>query len=122
MSETTQIYSSSVAVTLEAFQNRPCSLPASHPDYIPPTPQEIKSLRHLIGYSQADLGILGDKSVKAKGCSAVKKWESAVGTKEHRPMDYNLWRRMLYVAGITSIDDDIESLKQFKTLRAQSYE
>ncbi len=122
MSEITKIYSSSVAITVEAFQNRPCSLPAIHPDYVPPTPQEVKSLRHLIGYSQADLGLLGNKAVTSKGCSAVRKWESALGSSEYRPMDYCLWRLMLYIAGVASIDDDISSLKQFKNLSAKSYE
>lgn len=117
MSEIIQVYSSSIAVTFEAFKNRPCTLPACHPGYVAPTPEEIKSLRHLIGFSQTDLGTLGNKSISAKGCSAVRKWESAMSSSEHRNMDYSLWRQMLYVAGIASIEDDIKALKEFKNIR-----
>lgn len=114
MSSPTVIYSASVAVTIEAFQNRPCSLPAAHPEFVPPTSQEVKSLRHLIGYSQKDLGLLGNKPVSPKGCSAVRKWEAIEESKEHRTMDYCLWRQMLYIAGIASIDDDVQALKKAK--------
>ncbi|MGI2002084.1 hypothetical protein [Shewanella frigidimarina] len=116
MSEKIKIYSSSVAVTVEAFKNRSCSLPACHPNYVSPTPQDIKSLRHLIGFSQTDLGVLGNKSVSVKGCTAVRKWESATDSTEYRPMDYCLWRQMLYIAGISSINDDIEALRKYKNL------
>jgi hypothetical protein len=112
---TVKILSTSVDLTIEAFKARPCSLPAVHPDYVPPTAQDVKSLRHLIGYSQTDLGALGNKSVNTKGCSAVRKWETIEGNADHRPMDYCLWRLMLYVAGIASVSDDVEAVKQFKS-------
>ncbi|MBS0045219.1 hypothetical protein KFE26_23600 [Shewanella sp. M16] len=107
----------SVEKTLEDFKNSNCSLPACHPDFEHPTPQDVKRLRFLIGFSQTDLGILGNKSISSKGSSAVIKWETPIGRADHRPMDYCLWRQMLYIAGIASIKDDIDAIKKYKSER-----
>jgi hypothetical protein len=62
MTETHSSYNTPVPITVEEFRERPCSLSNTHPDYIPPTPEEVKALRKLLGFPQARLGeFLGKK-------------------------------------------------------------
>ena len=116
MSETSPVYGSATAVTVEAFRNRPCSLPKTHPNYLPPTPEEIKSLRNLLGFPQARLGDLLGKSYNLKGCKAVRRWETHTESKEHNPIDYCAWQLMLLSAGIISIDERIEASLGYKAI------
>ncbi|HGF7521727.1 TPA: hypothetical protein AB5A43_003171 [Vibrio cholerae] len=112
MSEDYKIYLvGSAPTTKEAFKNRPCTLPLSHPDFVIPTPQEVKALRMILGFSQAELGRFAGKKVTSKGCSQVRKWETSQQSDEHRVIDLGIWRMMLYSAGISKVSDDIQFAK-----------
>lgn len=50
---------------------------------VDPTSREVKSLRLLLGFSQADLGIFAGKRVTKKGCSHVRLWETDDSKPEH---------------------------------------
>ncbi|MBP3155182.1 hypothetical protein IZT73_06770 [Aliivibrio fischeri] len=109
-------YSSSTAITVEAFRNRPCSLPLSHPGHLPPTPEEVRALRQLLGYPQARLGSLLGKTYSKKGCKAVRRWETHVDSKEYVPINYCAWQLMLLAANVISITDLIDASSQYKDL------
>ncbi|GLT20437.1 hypothetical protein GCM10007938_42220 [Vibrio zhanjiangensis] len=98
------------SMTLDDLIESKCVLPLSNPDYVPPTPEQIKLLRTYLGLSQAKLGYFLGKTVTPKGCSIVRKWETANDKKEHREIDANAWRRMLYAAGLASPSDDINQV------------
>jgi DNA-binding transcriptional regulator YiaG len=104
MSEIKAIYDGqSVPLTVEAFKNRPCGLGVEHPDFVLPTPQEIKSLRILMGFSQVDLAKLVGVSWNSKGASSVRKWETIEG-KEKRSISPSAWQLMLLKVGLVVIE------------------
>jgi DNA-binding transcriptional regulator YiaG len=90
-------------LTIEAFKNRNCGLGIEHPDFIHPTPQEVKSLRKLIGFSQVDLAKLTGVTWTDKGASSVRKWETLEG-KESRVISPAAWQLMLIKAGLVVIN------------------
>ena len=116
MSQDTPLYCASTPVTVEAFKNRPCSLPKSHPRYIPPTPEDVKALRNLLGFPQARLGEFTGKAYNKKGCKAVRRWETSIENKEYNPIDYAAWQLMLLAAGVICIDERIESSLCYKDI------
>jgi hypothetical protein len=56
----------SLPISLEAFSNRPCALPFSHPAYVPPSPQEVDRLIKLAGWSQSGVAALVGVSFNPK--------------------------------------------------------
>ncbi|MEZ9042912.1 MULTISPECIES: helix-turn-helix domain-containing protein [unclassified Vibrio] len=98
------------SMTLVDLIESKCALPLSSPDYVSPTPEQIKWLRTYLGLSQAKLGYFLGKTVTPKGCSIVRKWETASDKKEHREIDANAWRRMLYAAGLANPSDDVKQV------------
>ena len=116
MSQTRSGYGCATAVALEAFRDRPCSLPKTHPDYLPPTTQEVKSLRNLLGFPQAMLGDFWGKSYHLKDCKAARHWETTIESKEHNPIDHCALQLMLLAAGVISIDERIASSFGYKGL------
>ena len=92
-----------VPLTVEAFKNRPCGLGIEHPDFIQPTPQEVKALRKLLGFSQVDLAKLTGVTWTTKGASSVRKWETVEG-KEKRSISPSSWQLMLLKAGLIVIE------------------
>ncbi|OCH70518.1 hypothetical protein A6E00_08220 [Vibrio diabolicus] len=115
MSERYPNYFSTVTpTTKDAFKNKACSLPLSHPNFKRPLASEVKELRKILGFSQADLGRLAGKRVTSKGCSHVRKWETDESKSEHRGIDLGVWRMMLYCADICSIEDDLNFIENIK--------
>lgn len=96
-------YGQGVALTIEAFKNRACGLGIEHPDFIQPTPEEVKSLRILLGFSQVDLAKLTGVSWNQKGASSVRKWETIEGN-EKRSISPSAWQLMLIKAGLIVIE------------------
>ena len=92
-----------VPLTIEAFKNRPCGLGIEHPDFVRPTPQEVKGLRNLLGFSQVDVAKLTGVKWNDKGASSVRKWETVEG-KEMRSILPSSWQLMLLKAGLIVIE------------------
>lgn len=103
MTERTQLYNDDAPlVTLSAFKGLPSSLKFITGEYIPPTPTQIKALRHIMGWSQTDVAKLVGVSFNHKGSTAVRKWETATDKKEHNKISYSAWRGMLLAAGVVT--------------------
>ncbi|MCF2909975.1 helix-turn-helix domain-containing protein [Pseudoalteromonas sp. DL2-H2.2] len=104
MSEVKTVYlvnPEGVPETIEGFANLPSARRFDSGEYEPPTPEQIKALRQLLGYSQNDLAKLVGVTWNAKkGSTAVRKWETAEGKSEHRTISYAQWRGMLVTAGV----------------------
>lgn len=112
MNENKALYSNIESkLTLDDLINSQCTLPLSDPNYRSPTPEEIKWLRAYLGLSQAKLGYFLGKKVTAKGCSIVRKWETASDKQENREIDANAWRRMLYAADLACPSNDIQKVR-----------
>ncbi|WP_345855791.1 hypothetical protein [Shewanella algae] len=109
--ETSKQYCDSVPLTVEAFKNRRCSLPACHPDYVQPTPDDVRALRVLLGFSREELSKFANVKLSNKGSGAVRKWETPIGSSEHHHINYGVWRMMLYAAGVASVDDDLREVR-----------
>lgn len=104
MTEQSPRYDAGQAITIEAFKNRPCSLPIDDTSYIAPTPEDIRTLRKLMGLSQAGLAKLVGVSWNDKGSTPVRKWETKKESKEYREISYSSWRLMLIGAGVVDGD------------------
>jgi len=93
-------YTTTTPETLEAFRNRPCSLPHYNADFRAPTPEEVQSLRRCLGLSQTKLARLVGVQWNAKGSNTVRKWETKQDSDSHRPISYSTWRLMLAFGGV----------------------
>lgn len=117
MSETKVIYTAgnTVDITFEDFKGLPCVQHRLSPDFVAPTPDEIRFVRiNLLGWPQTKLGAFLGYPIDKKGCATVRRWERPIGASNHRNIEYNAWRRMLIAAGV--IDDDVDLLTAEKHL------
>lgn len=89
-------------MTIASFKKRPCGLGIEHPDFLLPTPQEIKILRLLLGFTQIDTAKVTGVKWTVKGSSAVQKWETTQG-KEMRSISASAWQILLAKAGLVFI-------------------
>jgi len=105
MTEQAAIYqkNNDVPLSLDGFKGLPCALPVTDERYLPPTPEQVAQLINLAGWSQNDAAKLVGVSWDTKrGSSTIRKWKSAKGEKEHRPIPYSAWRLMLVLADVVS--------------------
>ncbi|MCW9024070.1 MAG: hypothetical protein OQK73_05255 [Gammaproteobacteria bacterium] len=103
-----------VPASLTAFKNRPCALPYCHPDYVPPTPEEVAALTELAGWSQRETAlIVGVNYNPKKGSTTVRKWKAPVSSPEHRAIPFAAWWLLLEAAGVVTTDDVILALKKY---------
>lgn len=108
-------YITGTAITVEAFKNRLCVLPKENENFALPSPDEVKSARHLLGLSQTGLAkFVGVSWSQLKGSPTVRKWETQVGKTEHRPMNYTAWRMMLIALGVVSQDDIKNEVAEYR--------
>jgi DNA-binding transcriptional regulator YiaG len=90
--------------SLESFKKNKCALNIEDPDFEPPTPEQVKNLRELMGFSQVDLAKLTGVSWNAdKGSGAVRKWETKEG-KEKRSISKAAWQLMLIKSGLVTVE------------------
>ena len=103
MSEKKAMYNSmSTPLTINAFRNRGCGLGIESEHYVHPTPQEVKELRKLIGFSNIELAkFTGSFFSNEKGSSTVRKWENGSG--DASCITKSTWQLMLIKAGLVSI-------------------
>ncbi|MCS4309674.1 DNA-binding transcriptional regulator YiaG [Rheinheimera pacifica] len=94
------------AETVAAFRNRPSAKQFHDPEYKPPSPEEVKALRKLLGWPQSLLAKVAGVSYGPKGSTTVRKWETAISEKEHRKIPYIVFRVMLHHAGVVNINND----------------
>lgn len=100
MSEQPAPYHAGQPARLEAFKQKPCSLPFSDPGYIPPTPEEVDALIKLAGLSQRQTAQITGVRYDDKGSSAVRKWRASTDKTYHRAISYAAWRLLLLEAGV----------------------
>lgn len=110
-----------VPQTIEAFQNRLCSLPAWNPNYKPPEPEEVDALIKAAGWSQRKAAmIVGVPFVEKKGSTTIRKWRTprlhpgtGLPNAEHRQIPYSAWRLMLEYAGVVTVEDGLRELANY---------
>lgn len=103
-------------LSIADYAGLPYVRPKFEPGYVPPGSAEVKQLRLLLGYSQAQLGVLLGKAISQKGCDKVYKWELPETSKYHKPIEYLAWRQMLYCAGLATIQDDVAIAARYKEI------
>lgn len=104
--------------TLDAFRNRPCSLPYTNEYYTPPTTDEVGQLIKLAGWSQNDTArLVGVSFNPEKGSLTVRRWKMPIASDNHRDIPYAAWRLLLLHAGVVKVDDALKELAAFKNLR-----
>ena len=108
MSEAKPVYQDSEAFNIEGFRTLPCSQHKDSPDYQPPTPEQVKTLRNYLNLSQVACARLTGASYQPdKGSSTVRKWETATDNRNHKPIPYAAWRLMLAAACIVDLQEDL---------------
>lgn len=102
MSEHKAIYDvTGLDCSIEEFKMRPCVRHRYSPEFVLPTPDEIKFVRTaLLGWPQTKLGAFLGYPIDLKGCPTVRRWERPVDANNHRAIEYNAWRRILLAAGV----------------------
>lgn len=99
------------AQTIEAFQNRPCSLPAWDPGYMPPEPEEVDSLIKMAGWSQRKAAMIVGVKWSEKGSETIRRWRTKKADKEnYRQIPYSAWRLFLEYAGVVTVEDGLKEL------------
>ena len=94
--------------TLEAFRNHPSALPYTAPGFRLPTPQELKQLRNIAGWSQTQIAkLVGAPFQPKKGSTTVRKWQTDANHREHREIPYAAWRLLLLYAGVVTVQDGL---------------
>lgn len=111
MTENRKVYTTSTPITVEAFKNRCCSLPFNHPDYAPPSSEEVRSLLDLVGLSQRKVAILTGATWTEKGSTTVRKWKAKEDVKEYRQIPYAAWRMLLEYAQVATQEQRWEALE-----------
>ena len=95
---------------LKFFKKQPYAQTFSSGDFLLPTPKEIREIRKFFSLTQVDVAkILGASWDLKRGSATVGKWESKVGTAEHRSMPYSAWRLLLLHVGIVEFEEGEES-------------
>jgi hypothetical protein len=81
---------------LKEWYNRACCLLYVDEGFKHPTPDEIRELQRLNGWSQIDMAKLVGVSFNEKsGSTTIRKWCSPLNSKEHRAIPYSAWRLLL---------------------------
>ncbi len=106
--------SGAAPASLEAFTNRPCALPYCHPDYRPPTSEEVTALIKLAGWSQREVALIAGVSyTQGKGSATVRRWQAPVDKSEHRAIPYAAWFVLLEHAGVVTVDDALIAFERY---------
>ncbi len=118
MSENKVVYDATdLQITVEEFKSMPCVRHRLEPEYVPPTPDEVRFVRQtLLGWPQTKLGAFLGYPIDSKGCSTVRRWERPVGTSNHRTIEYCAWRRMLIAASVISDEVDLNVAERYLDL------
>jgi hypothetical protein len=83
-------------VNAKEFYSRACCLLYVDEGYKPPTPEEIRDLQRLNGWSQIDMAkFVGVSFNEKSGSTTIRKWCSPLNSKEHRAIPYSAWRLIL---------------------------
>jgi len=102
-------------LALAGFEQLRCALPFTDENYLPPEPAMVGQLINLAGWSQNDAAkLVGVSWNPKKGSSTIRKWKSAKGEKEHRPIPYSAWRLLLIYAGVVTARDGLKSIMKNK--------
>lgn len=113
--QTSPQYAKTLPLTIEAFRNRACARSSYDDGYLPPTPDEVKKLRTLLGLSQRQLArFLGVNFTQDKGSPTVRKWETALDKASHRQINQSAWEMMLLAAGVLTPQDITQRLNECK--------
>ena len=98
--------------TFERLKSSPCALPFFHPDYIPPTPEEVAMLIKISGLSQRQAALVTGVSSNSKGSPTIRRWKTDIHSSEHRSIPYAAWRLLLEFTGISTTEQVRAMLKK----------
>lgn len=101
MSEKSPIYKSDSTPSLEAFKNKPSARRFDDPEYIAPTPEEVKALRLAAGWNNRNIAdIAGYPYNPKKGNNTLRRWQFPTAHKEYTAIPYAVWRLLLIEVGV----------------------
>jgi len=99
--------------SLDEMKLLPSSLPSCHPEYRPPTPEEVDALIKLAGWSQRHTALITGVNCNEKGSPTVRRWKTHAESKEHRAIPYGAWRLLLEYAEVATTEETREALKKY---------
>lgn len=99
-------------LTLERLKASPSVLPYSHPDYEPPTPEEVSFVIAVAELSQRKAALVTGAQANVKGSATIRRWKTPSTSESHRPIPYAAWRLLLEYAGIASTDETRTAMSQ----------
>lgn len=105
MSEVKAIYK--VSNDLVIFSNKACVKRQSEAGYLPPKPDEVKTLIDLSGINRKKWALLlGVSYNDKKGSSTIRRWTMNEEANDYRQISYSVWRLMLIYAGLVDSNED----------------
>lgn len=93
------------ALTVEQLKASPSVLPYSHPDYRPPTTEEVAFVMALTELSQRKTALVTGSQSNVNGSPTVRRWKTSPTSKSYRPIPYSAWRLLLEYAGIATTEE-----------------
>lgn len=118
MTETTAKYNvgGDIIDSLKKMKRLPCVLPCAHPDYIPPTPEEVGLLIKLAGWSQREVALIAGVTQTIKGSPTVRRWKTPSTDKEFRQIPNATWQYLLCYIGLTTVEDTKKVLEKYHSV------
>ena len=99
--------------TIQKMKRLPCVLPCAHPDYVPPTPEEVNLLIKLAGWSQREVALITGVAQTNKGSTTVRRWKAPNTDKEFRQIPNGTWQYLLCYVGLSSVEDTEKVLLKY---------
>jgi hypothetical protein len=73
-----------------------------------PTPEEVKALMELSGFSKKTWALLlGVTYNEKRGSTTLRKWTVNKESSDYRQISFSVWRLMLIYAGVVKPEQDI---------------
>lgn len=94
-----------VPSSLDEFKVLNCAKHHAAQEYEPPTPDQVRLLIKLTGWTQKDIGMMTGMQYSSKGCRMVSRWTSLTNPVQ---VPFLTWRYLLNCAGV--VRDDVELL------------
>ncbi len=99
--------------SIEKMKRLPCVLPCAHPDYRPPTSDEVALLIRLAGWSQREVALIVGVTQTDKGSPTVRRWKSHSADSDGRQIPNATWQYLLTYAGLITAEDTKNVLTKY---------
>lgn len=100
------------------FFNKNCCLPFVDPYYEHPTPEDIKYLQKLNGWTHIQMAkLVGVTFNEKSGSSTIRKWCTKFDSPEYRAIPYSAWRLLLSYSSTRKLSSEAVTILGTRTFK-----